>query len=178
MKMSGNRPPMMVPAKGIYMNKDLERNSSYFQLPLKLIEDPFNILVETGSIRAQRFLTAINLFYPKYLEEVSRQLWMRIWARGEDIFHNDSLHQAAKMAKMRDADIEKCLSLIDDPSVKEALKQTTEEAIEHGAFGAPTIVVHKKESTELFFGADRFPLIAMALNQEWKGPVPDAKSKL
>ncbi len=33
---------------------------------------------------------------------------------------------------MRDADIEKCLSLIDDPSVKEALKQTTEEAIEHG----------------------------------------------
>lgn len=46
MKMSGNRPPMMVPAKGIYMNKDLERNSSYFQLPLKLIEVTYPTFLE------------------------------------------------------------------------------------------------------------------------------------
>ena len=38
MKHSGNRPPMMVPAKALYMNKDLQRNAAYFQVPLKVIE--------------------------------------------------------------------------------------------------------------------------------------------
>ena len=38
MKESGNRPPMMVPNKGIYMNKDIERIASYFGIPLKFIE--------------------------------------------------------------------------------------------------------------------------------------------
>ena len=38
MKMSGNRPPMTVPAKGVYMNKDLDRNAAYFRVPLKMME--------------------------------------------------------------------------------------------------------------------------------------------
>jgi 2-hydroxychromene-2-carboxylate isomerase len=33
---------------------------------------------------------------------------------------------------MSDAEIEKCLQLIEDPDVKEALKKTTEEAVEQG----------------------------------------------
>ena len=38
MKESGNRPPMMVPNKGVYMNKDIARIASYFGVPLKFIE--------------------------------------------------------------------------------------------------------------------------------------------
>ena len=38
MKETSNRPPMMVPSKGLYMNKDLIRNASYFQVPVKLME--------------------------------------------------------------------------------------------------------------------------------------------
>jgi glutathione S-transferase kappa 1 len=38
MKEAGNRPPMMVPSKGLYMQKDLLRNAAYFGIPLKLIE--------------------------------------------------------------------------------------------------------------------------------------------
>jgi len=38
MKETGNRPPMMVPAKGLYMAKDLARNAKYFALPIKPIE--------------------------------------------------------------------------------------------------------------------------------------------
>nr|QST14953.1 GSTkappa1 protein [Diaphanosoma celebensis] len=178
MNMSGNRPPMTVPAKGVYMKKDLERNAAYFHIPLKMMENPVETLAVKGTLRAQRFLTAISLHYPKHLEEVSRQLWMRIWAREEDIAENESLFQAAISAKMEENDIEKCLQLIDDPNVKEALKKTTEEAVEYGAFGAPTIIVHTKSGPELFFGCDRFPLIAMALNEQWKGPLPGVVSKL
>lgn len=38
MKEAGNRPPMMVPSKAIYMQKDLPRNAAYFGIPLKLLE--------------------------------------------------------------------------------------------------------------------------------------------
>ncbi len=38
MKEAGNRPPMMVPAKGLYMAKDLARNAAYFNVPLQMIE--------------------------------------------------------------------------------------------------------------------------------------------
>jgi hypothetical protein len=38
MKETGNRPPMMVPAKGLYMAKDLARNAAYFSVPIKPIE--------------------------------------------------------------------------------------------------------------------------------------------
>lgn len=44
------------------------------------------------------------------------------------------------------------------------------------AFGAPTIVVHTNGQQEMFFGSDRFPLIAKMMNEEWKGPFPDGKN--
>lgn len=38
MNATGNRPPMMVPNKGLYMHNDLLRNSAYFGVPLKAIK--------------------------------------------------------------------------------------------------------------------------------------------
>jgi len=178
MKESGNRPPMMVPSKGLYMNKDLIRNANYYQVPLKLMEDPFTVMVERGSLRAQRFLTAIDLYFPEHLEDVSRSLWTRVWSKEEDIVDNESLFLAAKNAKMLDSAIEKCLKLLNEAAVKETLKKTTEEVVEHGAFGAPTIIIHTNSGPEMFFGSDRFPLIAEIMKQTWKGPLPDFKSNL
>ena len=47
----------------------------------RLLKDPYHAIAEKGSLKAQRFLTVVDVQYPKYLEEASRQLWMRIWAR-------------------------------------------------------------------------------------------------
>lgn len=38
MKASGNKPPMTVASKGMYMQRDLLRNAEYFKIDLKLIE--------------------------------------------------------------------------------------------------------------------------------------------
>jgi glutathione S-transferase kappa 1 len=37
MKESGNRPPMMVPNKAVYMHQDLTIGAKFFQVPLKPI---------------------------------------------------------------------------------------------------------------------------------------------
>ncbi|XP_046642244.1 glutathione S-transferase kappa 1-like [Daphnia pulicaria] len=176
MKATGNKPPMTVASKGMYMQKDLLRNADYFGINIKLIDDPYNVLVQKGSLKAMRFLTSINLHCPVYLENVSRELWQRIWSIGEDITEEDSFKLAAKNAQMNEIDIENCLKRMDEPETREALKKTTEEAVDYGAFGAPTIVVHAKEGPELFFGSDRFPLIAQLLKEVWKGPFPEQKN--
>ena len=38
-------------------------------------------MFDPGTLKAQRFLTAVDMKHPKYLEEVSRQMWLRLWSR-------------------------------------------------------------------------------------------------
>ena len=50
------------------------------------------------------------------------------------------------------------------PDVKEALRQSTEEAVRLGVFGAPTFVVRRPgEDPQLFWGNDRIPLVLEAV---------------
>ena len=59
-----------------------------------------------------------------------------------------------------------------DQSIKDALKATTEEAIERGAFGAPTWFVHcDGKDTNIFFGSDRFEMMASMYDLPWYGPL-------
>ena len=95
----------MVPAKARYMGKDIARLSQYFQIPLKspaviskslasplrlmlillmnslTLQNPAEVLFNKGSLKAQRMLTAAKLTIPEHVEELSRQLWLRIWSR-------------------------------------------------------------------------------------------------
>ena len=47
-----------------------------------------------------------------------------------------------------------------EQEVKDRLRANTDEAIERGAFGSPTIIVNDKR---LYFGNDQLPLVAQAL---------------
>lgn len=102
---------MMVPAKGAYMAKDLERQRDYWGIPLHgpsvrnnsninmqrlnyLLKDPFDAMITRGTLLPQRFLTAISEDAPDYLEPAARELWMRIWSRDEPIDTVDNLKEA------------------------------------------------------------------------------------
>ncbi len=39
------------------------------------------MMFEKGTLRPQRFLTAVKHECPNKLEEMSRQLWLRVWSR-------------------------------------------------------------------------------------------------
>ena len=42
------------------------------------------------------------------------------------------------------------------------------------AFGSPTMIAHTGGEPMLFFGSDRFPVLAMEIGEKWLGPDPDA----
>jgi glutathione S-transferase kappa 1 len=177
MQGSDNRPPGMVPMKGAYLQKDLSRMASYYQIPLKPPANVAEVMFEKGSLASQRLLTVVKLTCHDKLEELSRQLWIRIWSQDKDITKEDSLIEACKMAGISEDVSKQLLSSISDQTIKDKLKEVTQEALELGAFGSPFIVATVNGKDEVFFGSDRFELLAYVIGEKWEGPMNELKAK-
>jgi len=178
MKGAGNKPPASVAAKGSYLFKDVERLSSYYDLPTKFPHNPQELMFQNGTITAQRFLTVVDLECPEMLEKITRELWLRAWTRDEDIIQPPGIAAAAVAAGMAKDVAEEMLTRVKSDAVKDRLKQTTQEALDHGAFGAPIIVFDAANQKEMIFGSDRFPVMAHMMGVKWEGPNPGVSSRL
>ncbi|XP_043823740.1 glutathione S-transferase kappa 1 isoform X2 [Dromiciops gliroides] len=179
MKDSGNKPPALVPRRGKYLSKDLQRLGNFYQVPIQIPKDFLFVMLEKGSLTAMRFLTAVNMECPEMLERVSRELWMRIWSRDEDITEPQSILAAAKKAGLFEDQAKGLLERCSTEEVKKKLRETTETACKYGAFGLPMVVVHVDNKSHMLFGSDRMELLAHLLGEQWLGPVPSTvKGKL
>lgn len=173
---SGNKPPGLVPNKFMYMNKDLTRLAQYFNIPLQSPSDPFEAMFNKGSLTAMRFVTAVQERAKggdQQVEQVSRELWRRIWSEDKDITEPASLSEAAIKAGLSENEIKELLKMSTSTQIKEKLKSTTQEALDHGAFGFPMLVCHVNGNVEMFFGSDRFELMAHSIGEKWLGPQPE-----
>uniref|UniRef100_A0A8D1FVB2 Glutathione S-transferase kappa n=2 Tax=Sus scrofa TaxID=9823 RepID=A0A8D1FVB2_PIG len=173
-KDSGNQPPAMLPRKAVYMKEDIKRLEHHLQVPIHFPKDFFSAILGKGSLTAMRFLTTVKLEHPEMLEKVSRELWMRVWSRDEDITEPQSILAAAEKAGMSTGQARGLLERVSTPEVKNQLKETTEAACKYGAFGLPITVAHLDDKTHMLFGSDRMELLAHLLGEKWMGPVPPA----
>ncbi|XP_003976199.1 glutathione S-transferase kappa 1 [Takifugu rubripes] len=176
MQGSGNKPPGVVPNKFMYMTKDLKRAAEYFDVPLQAPADPFEVMFKKGSLSAMRFVTAVQEQEKggdKLVEQVSRELWRRIWSEDKDITEAASLAEAAKKAGLSDGVIKDALETAASKEIKDKLKDATQKALDYGAFGFPLLVYHRNGSPEIFFGSDRFELLAHCIGEKWLGPRPN-----
>ncbi|XP_014781111.1 glutathione S-transferase kappa 1 isoform X2 [Octopus bimaculoides] len=173
MQKTGNKPPALgSPEKAKYLFVDIQRMSKYFDVPLKLPSDPFTTMFGKGSLNAQRFITAIDMMEPKFTGNISQLLWMRIHGLDKDITEIKSFQEVGEQAGIPPNVLTKALSRISDVEIKNRLKEYTDEAIEKGAFGLPAIVAHVNNEEQMIFGCDRFPILALILNEHWNGPYP------
>ncbi|XP_022807845.1 glutathione S-transferase kappa 1-like isoform X1 [Stylophora pistillata] len=175
---SGNRPPAMVPAKGVYMMKDIQRLREFYGIPITPPSDPANVMFTKGSLPTMRLLTAACKYHPEKLEELSREFWMRAWSRDEDIVEPQSFQEVCTKVGLSADDTQALISKTKDQEIKDTLKETTQKALDLGAFGAPLIVAHVNGEPHTFFGSDRFLLLAHLLGVEWQGPLRSQNSKL
>ncbi|XP_005109181.1 glutathione S-transferase kappa 1 [Aplysia californica] len=178
MQGSGNKPPAANPNKAIYTFKDSERIAKYFDVPYKVPPDPTDFMFNNGSMTAQRFLCLVDMERPEMLEQITRELWMRAWAREQDIVQPDGIAAAATAAGLPKDITESFLSRVKSDEVKKRLRDTTQEALDLGAFGSPIIVFDVNGQKEWVFGCDRFPIMAHMMGLKWEGPKPGSPSKL
>lgn len=165
MRSTENRAPSLLPAKAPYMLKDLMRQSEYYQISLQI---PLNFLSNT--ILAMRLLTVVKAESPNNLESLSRALWQRHYGLGLEITSIEAMNDCLVKAAISRAVADRYLTLTQSDAVKEQLKLVTQTAIDKGAFGAPTFFVETPEGEEMFFGSDRFHLVAQLLGFKWSGP--------
>lgn len=178
MKGAGNKPPASNPEKGKYLFKDVDRLSKYYEIPLKFPHNPQELIFQNGTLTAQRFLNVVDLECPEMLEKVTRELWLRSWTRDEDIIQPAGIAEAAVAAGMARDVAESMLTRVKSDPVKDRIRQTTQEALDYGAFGAPIIVFDGETEKEMIFGSDRFPVMAHMMGVKWEGPNPGVSSRL
>jgi 2-hydroxychromene-2-carboxylate isomerase len=144
LKAHGNLGPAEIPAKRLYIFRDVMREAALRGLPFAGPPGhPFNPLaalrmctaLQGDAMRAERRTLALCLI-------------AACWERGEDISDTEVLARLADAAGFDGKDL---LARAATPEVKQALAAATEAAIADGVFGVPTFRV----DGELFWGGDR-----------------------
>lgn len=149
---TGNQSPMMVAAKGRWMQLDLERfarrdgtpfrHNPFFPInTLTLMRGAIGLQMQDGDARMRAYVDAV---------------YRAIWADGKNM--NDPAVVAAVL-KAAGFDPPAILALAAEPDVKERLKAVTQEAVARGVFGAPTFFV----GTQMYWGQDRLDFVQQEL---------------
>ncbi|WLH92233.1 2-hydroxychromene-2-carboxylate isomerase [Pseudomonas sp. FP453] len=150
-KATGNASPITVPAKGRYMFDDLARYAQRYQVTLK-----FNPHFPINTLVLMRAVTGVQMRQPERFEAFVDCLFRALWVEG---LHLGDPAVVAKVLTEHGFDPEEVLALANDESVKTALKDKTEQAVQRGVFGAPSLFV----GNQLFFGQDRLEFVREAL---------------
>ena len=150
-KATGNASPISVPAKGRYMFDDLARYARRYQVTLR-----FNPHFPINTLVLMRAVTGIQMRQPERFVDFLDCLFRALWVDG---LHLGDPAVVANVLTEHGFDPEEVLTLANDESVKTALKDKTEQAVQRGVFGAPSLFVGK----QLFFGQDRLEFVREAL---------------
>ena len=151
-KATGNQSPVLIKAKGAWMFDDMERWARRYGV--KLEKNPFFII---NTLTVMRGAAGMQMRAPerflKYVDVMYRAMWEKPVDLGDP---------SVVAATLEDAgfDAAAFAALVGDPQVKQQLIATTEEAVQRGVFGAPTMFV----GNEMFFGQDRLDFVREALS--------------
>jgi len=169
MQATGNKPPISVPAKGKYLFKDMHLSAAYFELPLKL-----PAAFPANTMTAQRILTVLAMEQQTAKQEqLAEVLFKFYWEEDTDISQLDNLKRALATCGFSNKEVDAIVLKANSPEAKKQLKDTTEEAVARGAFGAPTMFVHTADGTEhMIWGSDRFHILFPLIGVPWTGPNP------
>ena len=148
---TGNRSPMEVPAKGQYLQDDLQRFARRYGVPFR--HNPF---FPINTLTLMRAALGLQMRHPErmvpYVDAVFRAIWVDVKNINDPLTVTQVLRQAG-------FDPEQLLALTSDPAVKDELKVVTQEAVARGVFGAPTFFV----ANQMYWGQDRLDFVKEAL---------------
>ncbi len=140
-----------VRAKARYYLKDLRDWAHFYELEIGQPE-----VFPVNSVRAMR--AAYVALDRGLLPAWARAVFEAYWGDLSDISQLDVLRSLADEVGL---DADELLEQIERPEVKQRLRDATDELIERGGFGSPTIFV---DETDMYFGNDRLELLRHRLS--------------
>jgi 2-hydroxychromene-2-carboxylate isomerase len=155
-KATGNMSPVAIPAKGKYMlEHDLPRFAGLYGVPLN-----FNPFFPINTLNLMR--GAVAALQEGFFEPYIDALFDAVWVDGKDL---GDLEVVKSVLESAGIDVDKVMTSIQDPAIKSALIANTEEAVERGVFGVPTVFL----GSEMYFGQDRLQFVEQAMQDQANG---------
>lgn len=135
-----------VPSKMAYMQKDLQDWCA-----IQGIEINWPDIFPVNSVAAMR--GALYALDQGVLPDYARNVFEAYWRDGSNIADTDIL---ASLAEECGINRKAFLAALQDPNIKNQLRENTQELADRGGFGSPTIFIDRKD---MYFGNDRLGLI-------------------
>jgi 2-hydroxychromene-2-carboxylate isomerase len=146
-----------VAAKLAYMKKDLQDWAD--QAELRIIFPP--TVFPVNSVKAMRGCLVLE---PEgKLVPFARAVFAAYWGGDQDISRPEVL---ADICRQLGIEPERFFAAIETPAIKDRLRANTQELIDRGGFGSPTIFVGGED---MYFGNDRLSLVRAALQRRRAG---------
>ena len=143
----GHKGPAEIPAKRIYMFKECLRRAAVLGVPLAPpYSHPFNPLLPLR-------VTGLDMEEEQRTDLVGR-LFRAAWTESLDVTDPEVVQSICTAGGLPDA-----VERAGEPAAKKRLLDTGAEALSHGVFGVPTLLI----DDELFFGDDSFGHIELYL---------------
>lgn len=141
----------MPEAKREYMKQDLQDCASYWNVPFVY-----------ATRFPQKTVTPLRLalLAGDRMIELSHALFRVMWVDDGDLENDATLE---RVLREHGFDAQDMLQRTHAPAAKQALIDSTAEALRMGVFGAPTMVVEDEHGSRLFWGQDRLELALAAL---------------
>ncbi|MGJ7493722.1 2-hydroxychromene-2-carboxylate isomerase [Variovorax sp. RT4R15] len=148
---TGNHSPAEIKLKGRYLNKDMARFAKRYGVPF--VHNP-NFPINT--LLLMRGAAGLQTEQPERFMDYVKAIYDAMWVDGRNM--NDPATVGAVL-QAAGFDAAAVLALANAQATKDRLKATTQEAVERGVFGAPTMFV----GDEMFWGQDRLDFVREAL---------------
>ncbi|KAF9169419.1 hypothetical protein BGX20_010354 [Mortierella sp. AD010] len=152
------------------MMQDLVKVTTVAGIPFK-----FSSHFPVVTISTMRVLIAIQKHEPaKYEQCVEKD---ECWFQDKNVSQKEVLVSALAPIIGSESKMEEYFEMTSQKEIKQQLINNTQEAVNIGAFGAPTFIVKKAGSDEehMFFGSDRFELMTSVLGLPYPGLAPSAR---
>ena len=148
---TGNHSPAEVKLKGRYLNRDLARFAKRYGVPFA-----HNPHFPINTLLLMRGATGLQTEQPERFMDYVKAMYDAMWVDGRNMNDPATVGAALQAAGFDAAAV---LALANAQATKDRLKATTQEAVERGVFGAPTMFV----GDEMFWGQDRLDFVREAL---------------
>ncbi|RLA47072.1 MAG: 2-hydroxychromene-2-carboxylate isomerase [Gammaproteobacteria bacterium] len=141
------------PVKAVYGDKDLQDWALYCGVSIAW---PKVFPVRAVDCMRGAYVALDEGVLPAY----AQALFETYWGQLKDISRRDVLTEICRQVGL-DANV--FFQRIMEADVKDRLRSNTEELIDRGGFGSPTMFVN---GDDMYFGNDRLPLVEAALNAD------------
>ncbi|RYF63044.1 MAG: 2-hydroxychromene-2-carboxylate isomerase [Comamonadaceae bacterium] len=144
---TSNHSPTEIKPKGPYMMRDLKRFATRYGVPFES-----NPHFPINTLMLMRGATGLQVQQPERFADYVRAVFQAIWVDARNMNDPATVGAALQAAGFDAAAV---MALANAQDTKDRLKAITQEAVERGVFGAPTMFV----DGEMFWGQDRLDFV-------------------